>query len=251
MSTLTRKQREVQQRELMLLDVARKILIEQGYAGLTMDRVAEATEYSKWTVYQHFATKEDLVAALLIQSTEHRLALFTRALTFQGRPRERLCALGVADELFTIKHPHSFRSEQIIKMADLENRASAARREAMERQDDCVMGWIRGVVDEAIAAGDLALPSPLTSGDLTFAMLAMVLGSHNLRVNHGRMLEGLLSATPLAILRSSIHVLLDGYGWKPLQAEWDYPSTYLRIYEHAFADEPAIKAITSLVEVAP
>ena len=64
MSTLTRKQREVHQRELMLLDVARKMLIENGYAGLNMDRLAEATEYGKGTVYQHFSTKEDLVTAL-------------------------------------------------------------------------------------------------------------------------------------------------------------------------------------------
>ncbi|WP_148591797.1 TetR/AcrR family transcriptional regulator [Aquisphaera giovannonii] len=246
MSTLTRKQREVRQRELMLLDVARKILIEQGYAGLTMDRVAEATEYSKWTVYQHFATKEDLVAALLIQSTEHRLELFTKARTFRGRPRERLCALGVADELFTLKHPHSFRSEQIIKMADLENRASPARRETMERQDDCISGWIRETAEEAAAAGDLALPRSLTPGDLTFSLLAMVLGSHSLRVNHGRMLEGLLSAEPLIALRSSVHVLLDGYGWKPLLSEWDYDATYRRIYGETFADEPAIRAIESL-----
>ncbi len=47
MSTLTRKQREVHQRELMLLDVARKMLVENGYAGLNMDRLAEATEYSE------------------------------------------------------------------------------------------------------------------------------------------------------------------------------------------------------------
>jgi AcrR family transcriptional regulator len=47
MGTLTRKQREVRQRERALLGIARKMLIEQGYAGLSMDRLAEATEYSK------------------------------------------------------------------------------------------------------------------------------------------------------------------------------------------------------------
>jgi AcrR family transcriptional regulator len=243
MSTLTRKQREVRQRELMLLEVARKILIEQGFAGLTMDRVADETEYSKWTVYQHFATKEDLVAALLIQSTEHRLELFTRARSFQGRPRERLCALGVADELFTLKHPHSFRSEQIIKMADLENRASPARRETMERQDDCITGWILEVVDEAVAVGDLALLPSLTSGDITFALLSIVMGAHGLTVNHSRMLGRLVHAAPLSALRASVHVLLDGYGWKPFLSEWDFDATYRRIYQEAFADEPPDRRI--------
>ena len=68
MGTLTRKQREIREREQLLLRVARKMLIEQGYSGLSMDQLAEATEYSKGTVYQHFSTKEDLVTALAIES---------------------------------------------------------------------------------------------------------------------------------------------------------------------------------------
>ena len=138
MGTVTRKQREVRQREAALLGIARKMLIEQGYAGLSMDRLAEATEYSKGTIYQHFSTKEDLITALAVESSEQRLALLAKARTFQGRPRERMLALGFADELFVRLHPHYFRSELIIHMAGLESRASSARREAMTRQDQCV-----------------------------------------------------------------------------------------------------------------
>ena len=54
------------------------MLISQGYAGLSMDRLAEATEYSKGTVYQHFSTKEDLVMALASQTMEQRVSLFER-----------------------------------------------------------------------------------------------------------------------------------------------------------------------------
>ena len=55
MATSARKQREVKERERHLLDVARGMLIAQGYSGLSMDRLAEATEFSKGTIYQHFA----------------------------------------------------------------------------------------------------------------------------------------------------------------------------------------------------
>ena len=125
MGTLTRKQREVRQREKALLGIARKMLIEQGYAGLNMDRLAEATEYSKGTIYQHFSSKEDLITALAVESSEQRLALMAKARTFRGRPRERVLALGLADELFVRLHPHYFGSELIIHMADLESRASS------------------------------------------------------------------------------------------------------------------------------
>jgi len=86
MSTLTRKQREIQQREEMLLDVARKMLIEQGYAGLSMDRIAESTEYSKGVIYQHFSSKEDLVTAMAVQSLSRRVEYFARAASFKENP---------------------------------------------------------------------------------------------------------------------------------------------------------------------
>jgi curli biogenesis system outer membrane secretion channel CsgG len=42
--TLTRKQREIQGREGRILEVARTMIVEDGYHGLSMDRIAEALE---------------------------------------------------------------------------------------------------------------------------------------------------------------------------------------------------------------
>ena len=64
METLSRKQREIQEREALILEVAREMLLERGYLGVTMDRIAQAIEYSKGTVYQHFSSKEDVLVAL-------------------------------------------------------------------------------------------------------------------------------------------------------------------------------------------
>ena len=79
MSTLTRKQREIQEREELILDVARDMLVERGYLGLTMDRIAKAIDYSKGTVYQHFASKEDLFAELAAGHMQGRIERFARA----------------------------------------------------------------------------------------------------------------------------------------------------------------------------
>jgi len=53
---LSRKQREIATREQLILDTAQNILHEQGYSHLTMERIAEATEYSKGTIYYHFSS---------------------------------------------------------------------------------------------------------------------------------------------------------------------------------------------------
>ncbi|SIO55953.1 transcriptional regulator, TetR family [Singulisphaera sp. GP187] len=235
MATTSRKQREVRQRELHLLDVARSMLIAQGYAGLSMDRLAEATEYSKGTIYQHFSTKEDLVMALASQSMEQRLALFERAAHFHGRPRERLLALGIADELFARLYPHAFRSELIIKMANLEERASPERTDALRACESQCTGLVRSFVEEAIAVGELA--PTVSFSQVVFAVLTMALGTHTVVANFRPLLTEAQVTDPYSSLRESIQILLDGFGWKPLSSEWDYAETYRRIAQEVFADE--------------
>ena len=46
-NTLSRRQRDFLQREQLFLDTAREILRRDGIAHLTMDRIAELTEYAK------------------------------------------------------------------------------------------------------------------------------------------------------------------------------------------------------------
>lgn len=128
MKSQERREREFSRREDEFLALSRRLIIANGYAGFGMDRLAEATEYSKGTVYQHFISKEDVVVALACQSMRRRVELFDRAGRFAGRPRERMTAVGVAEEYFFRHHPHNYRSEQIIKLADLEDRASEKRR---------------------------------------------------------------------------------------------------------------------------
>jgi AcrR family transcriptional regulator len=50
MTPAARKQRDIQQRQALILDVAQGMLLEGGYLGLNMDRIAEATGYAKGTI---------------------------------------------------------------------------------------------------------------------------------------------------------------------------------------------------------
>lgn len=237
MGTVTRKQREVQRREQMLLDIGRRMLIEHGFAGLSMDRLAEATEYSKGTIYQHFSTKEDLVAALAVQSIERRLELFNRADRFAGRPRERLAAIAVADEVFARLHAHYFRSELIIKMASLQERASAGRLDSWNQLDACCFGMVRSLIAQAIAAGDLVLPPGRTEGEILFGLFSLVLGSHMVILNHGPLVAEWAIGPPFQAIRRTLDTMLDGLGMRPLASTWDYEATRRRVLNEVFADE--------------
>jgi AcrR family transcriptional regulator len=237
MGTLTRKQKEVREREQRLLVIARKMLIDNGFAGLNLDELARVTEYSKGTVYGHFACKEDLVTALAIQSMEQRLSLFDRAQRFSGLPRERMLAIGIADEIFVRLHPSYFRSELVIKMAELETRASPERRVILDSLDQKCFSCVRQIIDEAIARGELSLCAPSGPSDLVFALFSMAIGASTAIMNFCPLLEKFQIADPFLSYRENVQLMLDGFGWKPLRTVWDYAGTFRRIALEIFPDE--------------
>ena len=102
---LSRKEREFQQREQLILDTAQNMLHEHGYAQLTMDRIAEAVEYSKGTIYNHFSSKEDLVCSLCCRCVSNLIELFKRAYDYPGTTRERFAAIGIAYSLYHQLNP--------------------------------------------------------------------------------------------------------------------------------------------------
>ena len=237
--TGTRKAEEYRLRERLFLDTGRSILIEQGFNELNLDRVAEATGWSKGTVHNHFKTKEDLVTAIAADSTALRLEFFARAAKFQGRSRERACALGMAAQIFSALHPHYFGSELIVKMAMLRERATKERREALDACDQRCFQMVHQIIEEGASSGDLVLRPPTTVADVTFTCVALSIGADTVSLNFRATLNQLGLSNPFNVLRESYERLFDGYGWKPLSNEWDYAETHRRIAREIFPEECA------------
>ncbi len=86
MPRTTDEQRE--RREIEILRVAGQMIQEQGYHNLNMDELAERVGISKPTLYQHFKTKEDMVAQAVIHSTE-AMEQYIMSLV-EGTPLQRL-----------------------------------------------------------------------------------------------------------------------------------------------------------------
>ena len=70
MAKLSFKQRERQRREEEILRVAAQLMRERGYANLNMDDIAEEVGVSKPTLYQHFKSKDDMVAATMSKAMD-------------------------------------------------------------------------------------------------------------------------------------------------------------------------------------
>ena len=64
----TLKERQRQLREDLILDTAHELLLEQGYAEMSMDDLASRVGVSKATLYQHFPSKEELAVRVIVRS---------------------------------------------------------------------------------------------------------------------------------------------------------------------------------------
>ncbi len=238
METLTRKQREVQHRESQILDIAREMLLKDGYHGLGMDRIAEALEYSKGTIYQHFSCKEEILLALANEALDARVRMFRRAATFCGRPRERMAAVGLAAEMFARIYPHYIQVEQVVRLHSVWEKTSENRRNLMRMCEAQCMGIVGGIVRDAVAAGDLTLPAGIEPEHVVFGLWAMNYGVQSF-ASSGESLAELGISDPAKSLRDNCNHLMDGFRWKPLASELDYDECQTRVATEVFPHEAA------------
>lgn len=70
---LGRKAREIATRRKEILDVARRLFAQSGYAGTTLDDIATQAEFAKPTLYQFFPGKEHLFYAILLEGAQDLL----------------------------------------------------------------------------------------------------------------------------------------------------------------------------------
>lgn len=215
MVTLTRKQREIQEREVQILRLARPIMLREGYQALSMDRLATLMEYAKGTLYNHFPNKEEIVLALAVESMELRLQMFEAASVASSVSRERLMAVGAACELYTQSCADHFAIEDWIRNATIWEKSSAKRQDLIRQCEAQCMSIVAGIVRDAVAHGELTLRDGLTAEEMIFGFWSINYGSQVLAATSPSLSSLGVPNAPRAI-RHHCFTLLNGFGWQPM-----------------------------------
>lgn len=234
MDTLTPKKREILERETRILEVARPMVVHEGYHRLNMDRIAEEVQYSKGTIYNHFSCKEEIIIALAIQNIAKRTELFQKAAQFKGCSRYRMIAIGEAAEKFVRDYPDYFQFEQILQLASVREKTSEKRQSVIRACELQCMSIVAGVVRDAIAAEDLVLPKAISPEKLVFGLWSLTSGAYSIIFNSDS-LEQMGLDDPFATVRDHFAAILDGYQWAPLSREFDSDSVLERIRKEVFS----------------
>ncbi|MDG2220953.1 MAG: TetR/AcrR family transcriptional regulator [Rubripirellula sp.] len=233
---LSPKQQEIRDREVLILDLARAKLVTVGYLGLNMDLIAAELNYSKGTIYNHFSCKEEILLSLAIETLEKRGEMFQRGLDFEGLPRERMAAIGVAAELFVRLYPEHFQVERFIRSQSIWDKTSEERRTRLRWCESHCMELLAGVVRDGIAEGHLTLSDSSQPEELVFGLWSQTFGAYSIIATSESLQEfGILD--PYIAVRRAVRMVLNGYKWHPISSQYDYIALQERIQTEVFSDE--------------
>jgi AcrR family transcriptional regulator len=141
-----------------LLDTASALFYERGIVATGVDTVVAAAGVSKPTLYAHFRSKSELVAAVLERRHTRRLASLPAWLgEAADDPLERL--LAVFDWLAELYAREASRGCAFLNAAAETPDADQPAREVIRRQKR----WMAGYLAELAASAGLADPSKLGS----------------------------------------------------------------------------------------
>src|SRR5262245_66155474 len=76
-----------------LLQTAGELFYEHGFQAVGIDRILAESGVAKMTLYRHFASKDELIAAYLEKADGEFWAWAEAAMSETSTPRERLIAL--------------------------------------------------------------------------------------------------------------------------------------------------------------
>jgi AcrR family transcriptional regulator len=225
---LSRKQRELLERESLILDAAQQMLHEHGYNFLTMERIAETVEYSKGTIYNHFSSKEDLVASLCCRCVNNLIEIFEWASQYPGSSRERYSAIGIGYSVYHQCNPMESNNLQILTSNAVRERVSNTKLAEIGALEHQVIKITADVVQQAIDCGDLADKYQSQISSIVFGCWSMHYGAIMLSQSDIPLSDlGFKSAIDL--LWQNVNTYLDGYEWTPLSREIDTDRLFKKI----------------------
>ncbi len=69
--SLSKREREQQERENLIIDTAIELFCKYGYESISMDMIAKKSEFTKRTIYRYFSSKEDLFFATALKGHQY------------------------------------------------------------------------------------------------------------------------------------------------------------------------------------
>lgn len=195
-----------------ILETAMEMVEEGGFAALSINKLAEAVDYTPGALYRYFGSKDALLSQLIqrILVEVHGQLLAAQALLPAGAtPLAHVLMLADGYRAFARREPHRFG---LLAMSLAQPRILLGE-ESDARPVMKVMWSVMQPLSEALAAAARdGLLAPGNPAERTLCLFGLLQGMLPLR-KRARQVPGAYDVDRLAV--SGIHALLVGWGARP------------------------------------
>ncbi|MFN4263699.1 MAG: TetR/AcrR family transcriptional regulator [Thioalkalivibrionaceae bacterium] len=223
-------------RRTSILDAADALLNHDGLLALQIATIARRSGCSTGTIYQHFASKEDLLLGLTARDLRLQTRVFEQIMAIPARPRDQMMALALADHRLKSTNVVRFGLRQYTTTQVVWAAASESARQEVLEAGSAIGDMLEQLVIAAIDCGDIPAIAP-RSGHGTKPPAATDASCHPYSIHTIRAistgpwalligLQTLMNARGLLefyavqssdeLLFDHFDALLDGLGWQPL-----------------------------------
>ncbi len=119
--SLSKREREQQERENLIIDTAIELFCKYGYKNISMDMIAKKSEFTKRTIYRYFSSKEDLFFATALKGHQYLYEMLYDAMQQGNTGFEKVQLSYNAYYSFITKHPELARLVNLRKYSKTEN----------------------------------------------------------------------------------------------------------------------------------
>ncbi len=151
-----------------VLQSARRVFLDHGYEGASMDAIAAEAQVSKATVYAHFADKQALFAEMVAEYCREQQAALAEIEAEHPQVREGLERLARGMMRF-LAAPNALRFGRMIIGESA--RFPALGQTFVESGFLALQDDIAGFLGRAAARGELDLPDPALAAELFVSMV--------------------------------------------------------------------------------
>ena len=154
---VTRKEKEIEFKENLIVDAAEKLFADKGFEETTMDDIALEAEYTKPTLYKYFKSKEEIFLAVYLRGWHNSVEQLIRGINKKKSGFEKLkAASDVYNDYFKknpiyfslLKYIHSKGIKLCGKDCPRGKEHEEARKESIEKYKKIITD---GIVDGSIS----------------------------------------------------------------------------------------------------
>ncbi|WP_103027433.1 TetR/AcrR family transcriptional regulator [Salinibacter altiplanensis] len=181
-SSLSRREREQKRRRQAMLDAARAVFADKGYADATLNEIAGRAEFGKGTLYNYFeGGKEELFLAVFDEATRELEALIQTVFhaSADDRPLRSTVHEFVEHYFETVRNQQDLFLVLVKEIHAIAFSEKAERTRFFEKQQERVLGTLVPVLREAMDQEDIRCLPPALVANVLFTSLRSM-GTHHI-----------------------------------------------------------------------